>query len=968
MRTRKQSQQFQQSNGKEERTKRLRNADEFDDSETLSNISKDAVGRLLKRVKSRGSRALNETDDSYLKKCDSSSKLAGASGKTVKNDEKDSSKEEIAVIPSVSGTEDEIAETEWEDGSLPVLNSLNNSQEHIISGVTVELDVLPDAAKQKRIRRATAEEKELAELVHKVNLLCLLGRGRLFDIACNDSLTQASLLSLLPTHLLKIGEVPKLTAKGLTPLVGWFHRNFRVRGPDCAKKLPSFALASALETHLGTAEEVAALSVALFRALNLTTRFVAVLDVVSLKPEADKPESSSQCTGKAGSGIFNSSTLMVPRSGNASISSSKDSVLDEKDGDHQASNCRESKVKGSKFPKDNSTNKDSSVIHESNSIILDPSTSVNQSNITVEGVAETSGGLKRKGDLEFEMQLEMALSSTAIASSKRDVNSNVVDVDDTSAMPSPIKKVKDVGTEESPVFASDTSTALGSGKVGAPLYWAEVYCPGENMAGKWVHIDAVNAIIDGEQKVEAAAAACKKSLRYVVAFAGDGAKDVTRRYCTRWYKIASERVNSIWWETVLAPLKDLEAQATGGIVHLEHGASSRDNNKIEGIPIADEKMQMCRSDSVHTTVKTDNEAWEDCREEKNLGSSINSLTTTRSSLEDMELDTKTLTEPLPSNQQAYRNHPLYVIERWLKKYEILYPKGPVVGFCSGHPVYPRTCVQTLHKKERWLREGLQVKADEVPVKILKGSLKQSKAQTDEDDEYTEGDQVALYGKWQTEKLCLPHAIDGIVPKNERGQVDVWSEKCLPPGTVHLRLPRVAFVAKRLEIDFAPAMVGFEFRNGRSFPVFEGIVVCTEFRDAILEAYQEEEQRREAEERKRDEAQALSRWYQLLSSIVTRQRLKNCYGHGVPSKDSTSVSNLDTTTTRSKLAAHGSPDRKKCPGSSSSQQDKLQEKKPDASEVLPAENHEHVFLLDDEASNGTRIKRCQCGFSVQFEEF
>lgn len=48
--------------------------------------------------------------------------------------------------------------------------------------------------------------------------------------------------------------------------------------------------------------------------------------------------------------------------------------------------------------------------------------------------------------------------------------------------------------------------------------------------------------------------------------------------------------------------------------------------------------------------------------------------------------------------------------------------------------------------------------------ILKGSLRQSKVQTDEDDEYTEEDQVALYGKWQTEKLCLPRAVDGIVPK------------------------------------------------------------------------------------------------------------------------------------------------------------------------------------------------------------
>lgn len=65
-------------------------------------------------------------------------------------------------------------------------------------------------------------------------------------------------------------------------------------------------------------------------------------------------------------------------------------------------------------------------------------------------------------------------------------------------------------------------------------------------------------------------------------------------------------------------------------------------------------------------------------------------------------------------------------------------------------------------------------------------------------------------------------------------MDVWSDKCLPPGTVHLRLPRIFAVAKRLEIDYAPAMVGFEFRNGRAVPIFEGIVVCSEFKDVILE--------------------------------------------------------------------------------------------------------------------------------------
>ncbi|GFY87690.1 DNA repair protein Rad4 family [Actinidia rufa] len=93
--------------------------------------------------------------------------------------------------------------------------------------------------------------------------------------------------------------------------------------------------------------------------------------------------------------------------------------------------------------------------------------------------------------------------------------------------------------------------------------------------------------------------------------------------------------------------------------------------------------------------------------------------------------------------------------------------------------------------------------------------------------------------------------------NERGQVDAWSEKCLPPGTVSFRLPRVASVEKTLEIDFAPAMVGFEFWNGRSITVFEGIMVCVEFKDEIVESYAEEEERREAEEKKRNAAQAIS---------------------------------------------------------------------------------------------------------------
>lgn len=351
---------------------------------------------------------------------------------------------------------------------------------------------------------------------------------------------------------------------------------------------------------------------------------------------------------------------------------------------------------------------------------------------------------------------------------------------------------------------------------------------------------------------------------------------------------------------------------------------------------------------------------------KSLNISDRAVIATRNSLEDMELETRALTEPLPTNQQAYKNHQLYAIEKWLTKDQVLHPKGPIVGFCSGHPVYPRTCVQTLKTRERWLREGLQVKINEHPVKELKRSSKVHKVQDPESDNYVGGNSkrtLELYGKWQLEPLDLPHAVNGIVPKNDHGNVEVWSEKCLPPGTVHLRLPRVFYVAKRLEIDYAPAMVGFEFKNGQSYPVFDGIVVCAEFRDAIVEAYAEEEERREAVEKKRNEMQAISRWYQLLSSIVTRQRLENLYGDS-----SSSVASVSTKSVNSKLDVQvdGSPNDEQ---SLACQQD-VHENRPAGPSAAMPENHEHVFLTENQSFDEDNLvvtRRCHCGFTVQVEE-
>ncbi|CAH1436955.1 unnamed protein product [Lactuca virosa] len=773
-----------------------------------------------------------------------------------------------------SESEDVMADSDWEDGPNLNLNSEIDHQNHINNNISIEIDASPgdNTAKRKPVRRASAEEKEVAELVHRTHLLCLLARGRLIDSACNDPLIQASLLSLLPTKFLKLSEATNLTVDDLTPLVNWFHSNFRVRSSSSDRSFHS-ALATALGTHEGTPEEVAALSVAMFRSLNLLTRFVSILDAASLKPDADKSDDMST-QRKTGQGVFQSSTIMVTRSNEPSTSSNNQSppldvenitsIHNKKTPETSLKPSCQKKVKNSGQSQSQTI---SSVDDQSNERRVDL-------------------GSKRKGDLEFEMQMQMALSATATKTSESNTDTKIKISDSLNI--SLLKKLKKIKCEEDPSSSSSSSsssisTAIGSRKVGAPIYWAEVY-----LNGKWVHVDTINATIDGENKVEALVTACKTSLRYVVAFNGQGAKDVTRRYCAKWYKIASHRVNSTWWDAVLAPLKDLESKTTQGI-----GLS--DNLRNE-----------------------------------------------RASLEDMELETKALTEPLPTNQQAYRSHHLYAIERWLTKYQILHPKGPILG---------------------WLREGLQLKVNELPVKVLKRSVKVNKGKvTDEDDETDcvgPTGTIHLYGKWQTEPLCLPHAQNGIVPKNERGQVDVWSEKCLPPGTVHLGFPRIFNIAKKLNVDYAPAMVGFEFKNGRSYPLYNGIVVCSEFKDMILDAYGEEEERRGEEERRKNEAKALSRWYQLLSSIVTRQRLNNRYAK--PEEVSSCPKNDVEKTNDSYDHCSTSVNTQDVQNLISLQEND------DVAQTFE-DDHEHVFVNGSlDVENSVRKKSCRCGFSIEVEE-
>jgi len=89
----------------------------------------------------------------------------------------------------------------------------------------------------------------------------------------------------------------------------------------------------------------------------------------------------------------------------------------------------------------------------------------------------------------------------------------------------------------------------------------------------------------------------------------------------------------------------------------------------------------------------------------------------------------------------------------------------------------------------------------------------------------------------------------------------------------------------MQIDYAPALVGFEYKaGGKTLPVFNGVVVCEEFKDALLRKHEEiEEARRLALEAKafRD---ACLRWRLLLGAIWTRARLREEFQAGAVDDD------------------------------------------------------------------------------------
>ncbi|KAL8642660.1 MAG: hypothetical protein Q9228_000665 [Teloschistes exilis] len=238
--------------------------------------------------------------------------------------------------------------------------------------------------------------------------------------------------------------------------------------------------------------------------------------------------------------------------------------------------------------------------------------------------------------------------------------------------------------------------------------------------------------------------------------------------------------------------------------------------------------------------------------------------------------------------QFYKTSAEYVLERHLRREEAI-PPGiePVKYFIAGkgddakeEPVFSRKEVLVCKTTESWHKEGRQVlpgmtAMKMVPIRAVTLTRKREveEAERDGGEKLKQG----LYSWEQTEWIIPPPISDGIIPKNAYGNMDCFVPTMVPEGAAHVPLRSTAKICKRLGIDFAEAVTGFEFGKQRAVPVISGVVVAEENRDVVMREWEKDEEERKIKEEGKREQVALGMWKKLLVGLRIIERVRDEYG-------------------------------------------------------------------------------------------
>ena len=260
----------------------------------------------------------------------------------------------------------------------------------------------------------------------------------------------------------------------------------------------------------------------------------------------------------------------------------------------------------------------------------------------------------------------------------------------------------------------------------------------------------------------------------------------------------------------------------------------------------------------------------------------------RDEVENDELTAREAQEGMPKSVADFKGHPIFALERHLRRNEVIYPPREAGKISAGavgkvESVYRRKDVHVVRSADQWYRKGRDVKEGEQPLKRATAARRSNRNTPMDEDEIGE-DGTGLYAEFQTDVYVPPPALHGKVPRNAYGNLDVYVPSMIPAGAMHLQHPIAARAAKLLGIDYADAVTGFDFKGRQGTAVVNGIVAAAEYREALVEVIRAmEEDQAKAEQEKRTHL-ALQMWRRFMTALKIKEKIEKEYADADSDED------------------------------------------------------------------------------------
>ncbi|KAI9680991.1 MAG: hypothetical protein M1829_001071 [Trizodia sp. TS-e1964] len=238
--------------------------------------------------------------------------------------------------------------------------------------------------------------------------------------------------------------------------------------------------------------------------------------------------------------------------------------------------------------------------------------------------------------------------------------------------------------------------------------------------------------------------------------------------------------------------------------------------------------------------------------------------------------------------QGYKNSIEFVLERHLRREEAILPGAVhVKTFSTGkgakakdEKVFLRKDVVSCKSSESWHKEGLGIKEGEQPLKMVPMravTLNRKRAIEQAEADGGEKMKQGLYSREQTDYIIPPPIKNGKIPKNAYGNMDCFVPSMIPAGAVHVPLRSTSRICRKLHIDYAEAVVGFDFKSQRAVPLIQGVVIAAENEELLIETWEAEEEERKRKEDGKREKVALAMWRKFLMGLRIVKRVREEYG-------------------------------------------------------------------------------------------